>query len=352
MDSYNNFLKRPTEGQIINISKNILINRGLNTLRPKRINLEKATVTATRQAVNRGISEIPTALIVEPESDLGQVHKLLNEFDNLTMSSHSISSLLNQIQNNESQCVWSVCGKALHYSAHAHDGFSQSLVNYQPEYQQQFLKELSERQLEKFKEFNQSIPKRANQICVEIKPGKISLLDLMEPTVNYTQKSWETVIQGSKKDQKPQIAPVELGFGIASCLIGREQTTKESRYLKYTFAQLDLQQDAFDLSTSKKIYDLASKWVQDCGLGSIGDLKNIYVSIPSKIISSQFRSQWKSSSNFKLKDDIFEFEDLIWGWHPVLTLMTFFANASLPALFVHTGDFPEVNLVLIEGANA
>ena len=303
MDSENHFLKRPTDGRFINISRDILLNRGLNTLRPKRINLEKATVTATRQAVNRGASEVSSAIIVEPESDLGQVHKLLNEFENLTMSSHSISSLLNQIQNNESQCVWTVCGKSLDYSALAHDGFSQSLVNYQPEYQQQFLQELSKRQLKWFQEYNKSIPKRTNQVCVEVKPGKIVLLDLMEPTVNFCQKSWESLVQGGKKDQKPQIAPVDLGFGIASCLMGTAKTSKDSRCLKYNFAQLDLQQDAFDLSTSKKPLRFDSRLA--CKIAILQSILNdpevFHTSIPSKIICSQLRSQWISSSNSRAK---------------------------------------------------
>jgi hypothetical protein len=333
--------------QTIIVDPNLLINRGLYCCKPKKINLNKAAATLIRQVARRSPEYVSDAFLIEPEADFGSIHSTLKDFENLTVTNHSVSSFIRHLQGSKNRSVWAACGPSSSYSDQAHDSFAQSLLSYKNSWQQDFLSELTERQKILLAQKQDFFAKRMENLCVEVKPGKNVLLDIWEPSLLEMQKKWRPIISGKKTKPEQLFAPVEKGFGFGAIVAGLENE-KSGRKIEWSTLNLEFQNESFDLNTSQSLFNEINKWLPGLGVDSIGSLESVYLSIPSMVIAYHLRAEWVESCDNKLAKEVFKFHDLIWGWHPVLTLMQLFARAKAPALFVHTGQFPKVDIVLIK----
>lgn len=335
----------PQSGSLI-VDKNVLINRGIESSRPKRLNMTKAAITLVRQVARRAPEMVDSAYMVDAVADASKAHDLLRDFKNVTMTSHSVGSFLSQLRNSQDRgAVWSVSGASAPYSDVAHKDFARSLLGFRNQLQTDFLHELMETQDKLLAEKHDFFARRMENLCVEERPGKHSLLDIWEPSIKALQKEWKAYL--GKRNHEPIIHLLEpsRGFGFGAFVSGISKESVSSRPLNWTSTQIRLDGNEFDLNSAAAIQQIVDQWLRENTPKGLKDQRSIYMSIPSGAIAAHFRQVWVENSSQSPQKENYKFHDLIWGWHPLLSLMQFLSRSRCPAVFIHTGDFPHLDMV-------
>ncbi len=329
-------------------SRNSVLHRGLNELRPHRFSMPKLVASVARQLAYRSAEPVTGVSVLMPLSnqvDAEEMTSALIGLPNVDIFPALIPNLFQQLGQVKGRRLVVVVGDGDLPPAAPFLHLSHSLALQSPQLEQRFCQELA---ATFGKAHGELVPIgfERSRLIVEERPGKAVPLHVAEPTLRALAKSWQALAQRHSGEVPPQPLSAPSGWGIGGALLVEDQgQSKPKTPLRAaeSFASLSVRManNEVQLDTGRILRELAAAWLAETADFDVSTLRRLIISVPWMAAAATI------GSGFAMKGSPFPalcYPDFLHGWQPLLTAFELLSPCDGPALLLHLGRYPEVHM--------
>jgi hypothetical protein len=337
----------------LTIESGTLINRGLRDIAPKYLDTAKLAASLLRQICGNHLDSLTAANIFMPFGgpEAERLSSVFQDAATLSISAPLLGTMIDRLYSLTGRTALAVVSPAEAPSPENIGQFARALVAHDRYLEVTLARDLTSRARDidflasKDNRFDREI------IVVEERGGKFGQLTLEEPTVRLHLKKWQGIINSSsgRDSRGDPKAPLDTasGFGAGAAILSDASTsasrTSRSIFFAATSAKLT---DSLSVELVAQWKHATHIWLKDLGLPP-DTLKRVYISAPYFAISAFIGQAFASSDP---SNPLIMYPDQVYGWQPLLSLLAMMRQPSLPALFVHGGSGPTIQLAAVWAA--
>ena len=304
-----------------------LANRGQLDVKPKRLNASKTLESLTR-TVTLGCSPVPkvTCFTNEANEDLRRFGLAIRDVPQLTRVDNSFENVMGMLLDMTEPAALVAMGYG---EGHTYRNLNQRYGGLE-ELEAEVVPQMVEQMLRQSEKPGQIAAD--SQFVVQEKPGRFAILDMYKLSRKPTQKRPRGLLDAKRTGDAAQMAP--RGWGFAAMLFLAESPRVTLQHYRLLASGLE-----FDFSFPQAL----AKFMRD--LSPNPNPRELFLAGSNLIEMAQLVAAFQSDQAIQEV----HCPDFVWGWNPGLTLLEMLGESQKSRrLLVHWGDFPRVDVVVVQ----
>ena len=317
--------------------------RALSESFPKRFNHSKLLISGLYKVIGSSHVECAQHFINAPEqrqafNDLSRFEPITNLIHIDFMPLKQLLLLLKTFQEPTSLSIYDhqdyKISKQLCELANAVNGV---YPHFQSDLAKRYLDESLHSDL-----LNNHFPHIDDSLVLQERPGKMINWNPRKSCEQAFSQKYKNLLSdpGQKKVSKPSLMNVGKSQGLASMIIWAGNNHPHAVHKKISAMHYFLEDHGFDLSAPEKIAAKIWNFANTVSRAHDDDKVHVYLSCPFQTITNTLLQSFtmQGSSN----PPTFKIHDVLSGYSPKLSFMSFLSSTERSSIFVDLGDFPEI----------